>query len=368
MSLLAPLAAVQACNGATTIEPAADPPEAGAAPTDAGPDADEDASGTDARPDRVSGECTPIELDAAMYNDSGTGCSRYLKMPCGIPQGTTMYGCSPDLQTCIDACESSFRCVLAPEVTCTATGGINPDADTVFECVYCSTGGGRRPRGLSAPRPARGSSALGAYFAALAHLEAASVVAFRDLARWLAALDAPGQLRRRAERAADDERRHAGITRRLAHRFGGSPRPPEIARGTDPSLEELLADNVVEGCVGESYGAMVAMWQAARAADPEIARTMHGIAADEAKHAELSWDLLRWGAPRLDEAARRRLEERFEQALASLRRDVEREVDGDVVEAAGHPPRDVARALVVRFERFVRGETQCWLAASVPYA
>jgi hypothetical protein len=347
--LAMPIVAVQACDSSSAGPDASE--DAGAEAPDGSADGAED--GGIAR----TGPCAPVELDGSAFDDSGSGCSRYFRWPCGLPPSTPLRGCLPELATCVSWCASSFRCQLTPDVTC-RDGSVVPDADVVFECIQCATGGGRKPRGLAPAKPARARSKVGAYFAELAHLEAASVVAFRDLARSLSLLGAPPSLVRAAERAVRDERRHAGTTRRLAQRFGAYPSPPRITRAAEPSLEELLADNAVEGCVGESYGALVAMWQAARATDPGVAAAMGGIARDEAQHASLSWELLRWGAPRLEEAARERLRARFASAVGKLRAGAEQPVDASVVELAGHPPPEVARVLTAQFERFVVDESE----------
>lgn len=348
--LAMPMVAVQACDSSSASPSTTDGDAGDAEATETS--ADSGVPGIDR-----TGPCAPVELDGSAYDDSGSGCSRYFRWPCGLPPSTPLRGCLPELSTCVSWCESSFRCQLTPEITC-RDGSVVPDADVVFECIQCATGGGRKPRGLAPPKRTRARSKVGAYFAELAHLEAASVVAFKDLARSLSLLGAPRALVRAAERAVRDEQRHAGTTRRLAQRFGACPPAPRVTRPREPSLEELLADNAVEGCVGESYGALVAMWQAARASDPSVRAAMSVIARDEAQHASLSWELLRWGAPRLDAAARDRLRERFVGAVTKLRAQAEQPVDASVVEITGHPPAEVARELTAQFERFVLVESE----------
>jgi hypothetical protein len=98
------------------------------------------------------------------------------------------------------------------------------------------------------------------------------------------------------------------------------------------------------------------MWQAERAQDPAVARAMRDIARDEARHAALAWRVLRWGAPLLDEPAVRRTRRRIRHALRLLRAGAERVVDPMVVHAAGHPPRDAARALAAELSKFVLAE------------
>src|SRR5262249_19020671 len=75
------------------------------------------------------------------------------------------------------------------------------------------------------------------------------------------------------------------------------------------------------------------------------------------RHAELSWAILRWGAPRLSLASRRRLRRRVSAALRRLRQGAAAPVDATVIARAGAPPPEVAQALVVRLAPFVRSAT-----------
>ena len=113
---------------------------------------------------------------------------------------------------------------------------------------------GRAPRGLQSPRIVA-HDAVAAYFAQLAHLEAASVIAFGRLADDLARHDAPLTLRRRARRAARDESRHARAASRLARDADAKPPPVRVPPHVDRSLEAIARENVVEGCVRETYAA-----------------------------------------------------------------------------------------------------------------
>jgi hypothetical protein len=166
---------------------------------------------------------------------------------------------------------------------------------------------GRRPHGLRDARGSRGASALGEHFAQSAELEAASVVAFLELARSLRAHGAPASLVRRARHAARDEIRHARTMTRFARRFGAEPHPRRIDAPAHTSLEALATENAVEGCVVETWGALVGSVQAREAASAAVRATMRRIAADETRHAALSWDLACWFDSKLDPDARARV-------------------------------------------------------------
>ena len=134
-----------------------------------------------------------------------------------------------------------------------------PGPCATLQCWVCAIG--RRPSSLLPAEPPPAGDEVGRFFAGVAHLEAASVDAFEELARDLRALGAPAELIEQAERAAVDERRHAQITAGQARRFGAEPATPAIAPAAPRDLERLARENAVEGCVRETFGALVAGWQ-----------------------------------------------------------------------------------------------------------
>ncbi len=232
-----------------------------------------------------------------------------------------------------------------------------PDAQVVvIECVHCSVGGGRRPRGLCSPGTAIEESP-GGYFASMAHLESASVRAFRDLERFA----------RRARRAASPRaRRPSRRVRRAPSRAGpsrGSRAASEARRrvhgcvaALPPTIFELLEDGVVEGCVGETFGALLLTWQAEHAADPRVRRTMRAITLDETRHAALAWEVWAWGAELLGPGERAALRRTLDRALAALEGSVLQAAPPAVQRVAGYPPPDVARGPSVRgLARLARG-------------
>ena len=79
-------------------------------------------------------------------------------------------------------------------------------------------GAGRRPDGLHEPALDGASEPSAVWLARAAHLEAASVEAFRRLRADLAAYGAPRRLLRGCSRAAADERRHARLAGAIARR------------------------------------------------------------------------------------------------------------------------------------------------------
>jgi hypothetical protein len=182
--------------------------------------------------------------------------------------------------------------------------------------------GGRRPAGLVEAAP-RSTPAVGRWLAQAAHLETASVPAFVELAAELAAHGAPAALVRASLRAADDERRHARTVARLARARGAAP-PPVVREPTEPrDLSSLLLDDVVEGCVHETFAALVAAHQAAAAEAPDVRSAYATIARDEARHALLSFAIADWAGARVARTAARRAEDARQEAISSLARAAE---------------------------------------------
>ncbi len=205
---------------------------------------------------------------------------------------------------------------------------------------------GRKPAGLVAREPSRCADALGRFFAEAAYLEAASVVSFDRLADELTALGAPRSLVTRARDGAADEVRHARTTSALARRFGGDVTMPEVAPARARSVYEIALENAVEGCVRETYGALVAHWQATHAGDLRIRAAMQVIAEDETRHAQLSADVAAFLDGLLDDHERARVEEARHDAIERLLSELDAEPEASLVAAAGMPRASDAKRLL----------------------
>jgi hypothetical protein len=179
---------------------------------------------------------------------------------------------------------------------------------------------GRKPAGLQ-PRRARVSmSRVADFLARSAELEAASVMAFQIMEAELAAHGAPAHLLERVRAAAEDEVEHARLMQQLAARFGGEVTARSVRVRGIRDLETIALENVVEGCVTETWGCLLGMYQAKHARGAALRRTYRRIAADEARHAQLSWDVADWAAQLLPRSSLRRLTEQRASAVAGLSR------------------------------------------------
>jgi hypothetical protein len=215
--------------------------------------------------------------------------------------------------------------------------------------VVESNGGcvGRRPAGLLEGPRAQGTDAAGRFFANLAFLEASAVHAFEALASELKELGAPPELADQAREAAEDEVRHAAIMARFARSQGAEPLPPRVEQARDRSLFDFALENATEGCVRETFGALLGIHQSMAARDPEVARAMAEIGGDETRHAALSWQIHEWVMPKLSEAEQRAIRHAQREAIDTLRTEAQRPLASEDVSAlAGMPSPRQASELV----------------------
>jgi hypothetical protein len=210
---------------------------------------------------------------------------------------------------------------------------------------------GRVPAGLTSRAAAQTRNAFGDHLAQCAHLESASVHAFVRLAEELRAHGAPPTLIERALEAARDEVRHAQVIAALARLHDGLPSEPEVDALPVRSLEEIARENAVEGCVRETYGAIVGAYQAERAADLPLRAAMRRIAADESRHAALSHAVHAWLMPQLDASARERIRDAQHAMLDALHGECTRDEDAAVRDQAGLPDARTARAMLAELAR-----------------
>jgi hypothetical protein len=286
---------------------------------DSGPSNDD--AGDSAITDSATCSDPPEFLDGA---DDGSGCDYFLEVPCGLPPDSAVENCYLLLTQCLQICGHNVNCQVAmPQCNPDAGGTYSGPGPVKIECgtfkIGCGSVG-RRPDGLVEPAPVPASDPVGAWFAEVAHLEAASITAFRRLRRELQTHGAPRRLVHAAARSARDEVRHARTMTRLARRHGASPARVQVdAPPPSRSLEALARENAVEGCVRETFGALVALRQSLAARDPELRRDLARVARDETRHAALARQIAKWVAPRLSAEERARVAEATRDAVAALR-------------------------------------------------
>lgn len=218
---------------------------------------------------------------------------------------------------------------------------------------------GRRPEGLAPVSVSASERALGSHLAEIARLEASAVIAFEILERELDALGAPADLLAAVRDARADEVRHAEVMSRLARARGGVVEAPVVAPCPLRDALAIALENAVEGCVRETYGAVVGLHQAACAADPELAAAMQTIAEDELRHSALSWRVAAFVEPRLTPAQRHLVEQARASALVALRAEVAHSVDDALVRELGVPTPEIAMEIARRLEAALADDAAC---------
>ena len=277
--------------------------------------------------------------------------------------GNLPSSCAPATATVPRSCVTPAQAMKDAQLPMAVCNEICGSAASILGCsvnavtsatlsVLCQPGCavGRRPAGLG-ELGACDARAAGSYFSEIAHLEAASVTAFRILRDELRAQGAPKKLVRAAGRAARDEIRHTRATGALARRYGATPRVPQIAPAKARSLEAMALENAIEGCVRETYGALLATRQAKLATDPVVRAAMMRIARDETRHASLSWSVGRWLEARLAPSAKRNIERAKRAAADELLSSLANENEVSFAALAGLPSPAQATQLASEMQR-----------------
>ncbi len=228
-----------------------------------------------------------------------------------------------DAGTCFTTCDQACGALkpstlVSAGVQCLST---TPDAGAGPMTAHCETVSegcvGRKLDGLRAPR-ALCDDPIGAWFAQAAWLEAASVGAFRRLARELRAHGAPAQLIAAANASARDEIRHARLMARFAKKHGAVVQRVDVDAMGIRDLESIARENAVEGCVGETYGAAFATWASDHADHEDVRAASGAIALDEMRHAALGWAVHAWASERLGRDALERVQSARDEAVRAL--------------------------------------------------
>ncbi|MCA9717683.1 MAG: ferritin-like domain-containing protein [Myxococcales bacterium] len=275
----------------------------------------DDEGSSDSQTTSSCGGDEPFELDEMLTADMITGSMSV--------NGYT----SVDELTCEDLCRYAAPVIDVSTIdSCTHTLEVNEDADDTSDeaatgTISCAGAAvtcvdGRRPLGhVEAEVPGH---SLAAYLARSAHMEAASIGAFTQLADQLTAREAPLDLIRRCLAAAEDEREHARLITELARAEGALPPPVEPTRPFADTLLNIALNNATEGCAAETWSALMATWMATRAREPRLRAVYEQIARDETRHAQLAWDLHAWLIKQLSPRHRARVVTALDAALAEL--------------------------------------------------
>lgn len=165
---------------------------------------------------------------------------------------------------------------------------------------------------------------VGELWMAQALAEHASVAAFARFVLHLMQLGAPPDLLHSAIEAMDDEVNHAQLCFKLAERFRGHPASPgayDISGTFSPEGESkasIIKAAVLEGCINETISVELAREALSAATDEEVRAVLNSIMHDEAKHAKLAWQFLKWAIKQYPELRQIALEYMIEQIGRSI--------------------------------------------------
>jgi hypothetical protein len=211
---------------------------------------------------------------------------------------------------------------------------------------------GRKPFAPSGSAAAA-SDAYGNFLSEMAFLEASAVLAFDELASDLERLGAPVDLVARARVAKADEARHAQAMNAHADRAGVKVAQAQAPAHRYASLLELALHNAEEGCVRETYGALVALHQAEKAQDVALRADMQTIAQEEVAHAQWSHDLAAWVEPLLSAAEREQVAAAKQKAFAALSAECKVDPASDLQTKAGLPSAETALRMLMGMKQKV---------------
>ena len=132
-------------------------------------------------------------------------------------------------------------------------------------------------------------------YRAMAVVEASSIAAFDALHADMVRCNAPAELLRDTLHARDDEIVHAASALTIAERIDGMQVEVAALPARAPvTIATLVREAVLDGCFGESVGAIEASECANACTIPEIAAHHARVAEDEARHAELAFRWVAW--------------------------------------------------------------------------
>jgi bacterioferritin (cytochrome b1) len=138
---------------------------------------------------------------------------------------------------------------------------------------------------------------LATFWLRTAQLEHASVASFHQFGLDLMRFGASPDLLMRTSKAAMDEISHAKAAFAITEGFLGHPvSPEEFNMRLQPakSLAEFAVNVAMEGAVNETLAVVLATLQHEKCEDYAIKKLLMDIIREEAEHAELAWDTLRW--------------------------------------------------------------------------
>jgi len=137
----------------------------------------------------------------------------------------------------------------------------------------------------------------GKFYLTTALYEHASIASFQKFGLDLMRFGAPPHLLDKAQQATRDEILHARMSFSIAASLLQENVQPSTLDYTPTLCEnitEFARHTLIEGAIGETFAVLLASEQLRVATDPAVREFLHHVVKDEAEHAELAWETLRW--------------------------------------------------------------------------
>ena len=138
-----------------------------------------------------------------------------------------------------------------------------------------------------------------AHWKKAAQEEHASIASFSRLTMQLMALGAPPELLHASIQAQSDELSHAKACLHVVSLLSGTSYGFDGmriagAQAQEPTLNQLLVDSILEGCINETLAAAEAAYLSKECTHSKISKVLKAIAKDEEQHAALGWKIVAW--------------------------------------------------------------------------
>lgn len=132
-----------------------------------------------------------------------------------------------------------------------------------------------------------------------------------------------------------------------------TPQIRDIRAQKQRTKVELAVENMVEGCVNETYSALQALYQSSVLKDPKLRAIFRQIATDETEHAELAQDIHSWLQTLLTQEEQAQVEQARTEALQGLIAYHQEASRNETLEQIGLPNPAVAEKLATELAKLV---------------
>ena len=234
--------------------------------------------------------------------------------------------------------------------------GMNTDGTYAISCGYYAACivEGRGSACIEKETAGTGDNNIGAWFARAHHAEKGSVFAFEQLRRDLIKLEAPSTLIAKIEDAIREEAEHTSMMKDFAIANKGKIMDLIFDGFLDTrSVWDIAVENLLEGCINESYAALQAFYQSRHAESEQIQGLFATIARDECKHAEIAREVHHFLLPLLSNSQQRELKDLGQKKWKDLQKSLYVQKHIPELDILGVPTPQIGAAMAKELERFI---------------